>query len=354
MKIIHRNFKEGKIKLSPENLDDLWYLKSVIFSGDNVTGVSYRRIKDDEKLRADKGQRVRMFLGLDVKEVEFSPYSSSLRINGIITSGPEDLISYGTYHTMDVRLNDTITIKKTKWLKWHLDRLKEAEMASKAPMVLIVCIEDGEAEFGIVRRYGMDFPVRISVSVSGKRYDKQHDATVKDFYSQVSVKIQEMVAKDGFEVVILCGPGFYKDNLLDYIKQKNPGTAEICHLEATGSPGRVGIQEILKRKVLERIVKEDRLTLETGLVERVFEEVSKGTGLSTYGLTQVNQALEIGAVETLLVSDNFIRKYKNSDGLIEKARNIRAQVIIVSTEHEGGERLEAIGGIAGILRFALR
>ncbi len=30
MKIIHRDMKEGKIKIKPENLDDLWYLKSVI------------------------------------------------------------------------------------------------------------------------------------------------------------------------------------------------------------------------------------------------------------------------------------------------------------------------------------
>ena len=352
MKVLHRNLKEGKVKLGPENLDDLWYLKSIICEGDLVSGRSYRRKKDEEKKRADKGVRVPISLDLRVESTDFARYTMRLRVTGKIEKGPED-ISMGSFHTIDVKPNDRITITKERWRGWELDRIKEAEKASKTPLVLIVCVEDGDAEFAIIRRYGVDFIARVSVNISGKRVAKEHETTMKEFLGTASKKIGGVLKTEDVHAILICGPGFVKEHLLAFIKEKYPAIAERCYMEGAGSGGRTGVQEVLKRGVVERIVTDSRVSYETGLVERLLEEISKSNGLAAYGLDEVKKAMEYGAVENLLISDEFLRKYEGSDRLIESVKGKKGEAVIVSMEHEAGERLQKIGGIAAILRFPI-
>ncbi len=352
MKIIHRNLKEGKIKIKPENLDDLWYLKSIIETGDLVSSKTYRRVKDDTKLRADTGTRKLVFLSIQVDDVEFHTYINRLRVSGIIKAGPEDTISLGSHHTVEIKPNDVFSITK-HWKKWQLDRLKEAVESAKEPLVMIVGLEEGEAEFALIRKYGIDFVVRVTTSVSGKKDAKAHEIKAKEFYGEVAKKITEVLKQEGINTMILCGPGFAKDNLLDFLKEKDPQTAKLAHMESAGTGGRVGIQEVIKKGVIDRVVEESRVTYETVLMEKVLSEISKNTNLATYGLSEVKNAIKYGAIETLLLSDVFLRKYGSVDGLIEETKKKKGDVAIISTEHEAGEKLEAIGGIAAVLRFPI-
>ncbi|MEE8168061.1 MAG: mRNA surveillance protein pelota [Candidatus Hydrothermarchaeales archaeon] len=350
MKIIHRDKKEGVIKLKPEVLDDLWYLKSVIQEGDLVSGRSYRRIRDEEKLRADKGERVPVSLDIAVENVEFHPSINRLRITGKIKKGPEDLISLEAYHTLDVQLNNVISIKK-EWKQWQFERLKEAEKAAKTPLALVVAVEDGEAEFALMRRYGVDFIVRITSPVSGKRLEKEHEVSVKEFYAKVASKLQELFKKEDIKGIIIGGPGFTKENLLAHLKDRYPKVAEICRLEGTGSGGKTGVYEVIKRGAVERVAEDSRVSLETMLVERLFKEIAKDSGLCAYGLKEVRSALDYGAVEKLLLSDVYLRTDEECDKFIKKVKKAGGEAIIVSTEHEAGERLQSLGGIAALLRF---
>jgi protein pelota len=351
MRILYHNLKEGKIKVQPETLDDLWYLKTLIKEGDLVSGRSYRRVRDEEKLRADKGVRVPVFLEIRVENTELAKYINRLRVTGTIEHGPEDLITLGAFHTIEVEPNDAITIVKEKWRRWELERLREAEKAGITPLVLIACLEEGEAEFVMVRRYGLDFVARVTTTIPGKRVVREHEASLRQFYTEVSGKIEEVLEKEDIRAIVICGPGFAKDNLLAYLKEKHPRIAGICYVESTGTGGRAGIQEVLKRGVIERIVKESRVSLETKLVEQLFVEIGKDSGLATYGIEEVKKAIEYGAVEKLLITDALLRVFEGSDRLIEKTRQMRGKAIVVSTEHEAGERLQWVGGIAALLRF---
>lgn len=352
MRIIHRDLKEGKLKIKPENLDDLWYLKSIIEGNDLIFAKSYRRVRDETKARADKGERKPVFIGLRVEDVAFHRYSNRIRVLGRIEEGPEDVISLGAHHTVEIGPHDVITIVK-EWRKWQLDRLKEAEKSAKVPLVLIAGIEEGEVEFAIIRRYGVDFITRIARSIPGKRVEKDHEVAIKGFYGEVVKQIEEILEKEEVNAVIICGPGFAKDNILALLKDKNLGVAKITYLEGTGTGGRVGIQEALKRGVVDRVIEESRVSYETRIVERLFKEIIKSNALATYGLKEVRKAIEYGAIKSLLISDKFLRKHKKADELIEKTKGIKGDVVIISTGHEAGERLESLGGIAALLRFAI-
>jgi len=54
----------------------------------------------------------------------------------------------------------------------------------------------------------------------------------------------------------------------------------------------------------------------------------------------------------VLVSDALIRDERVAR-LLEEAERINAQVVVLSSEFEPGDRLNALGGIAALLRYPL-
>ncbi len=49
-----------------------------------------------------------------------------------------------------------MTIQKPRWREHHLERLREAVEASKRAKVMIVVIDDGEADMAVIREYGVE------------------------------------------------------------------------------------------------------------------------------------------------------------------------------------------------------
>mmetsp|Transcript_3525 Transcript_3525/g.8394 ORF Transcript_3525/g.8394 Transcript_3525/m.8394 type:complete len:114 (-) Transcript_3525:376-717(-) len=77
-----------------------------------------------------------------------------------------------------------------------------------------------------------------------------------------------------------------------------------------------------------------------------------------YGPGHVNAAAELGAVQTLLITDgvfrvNDIQKRRAITRLVEGVREAGGEVLIFSTMHVSGQQLEKLTGIAAILRFPL-
>ena len=74
---------------------------------------------------------------------------------------------------------------------------------------------------------------------------------------------------------------------------------------------------------------------------------------NAYGPAEVQEAADAGAIETLLVSDAVVR----NPGIEEVMRTVesaRGTVVLVSRHHEAGQKLEALGGVAALLRFAIK
>jgi protein pelota len=341
-----RHYKE-ETKIRVEDLDDLWYIRSVLEKGDEVSGSSYRRLKDETKTRADKGQRIRVFLGVKHVDSDFHEHSKTLRVTGPLSQSSDPIVTLGSYHTLEIGVGDTITIKKS-WKRWQLERLKEAEKTSKVGLILVVAVEEGEADFAVLRRFGIDYAFRISKTLAGKEMEEKYTESAMGFYDAVTKKIVEMKKKEGVEAVILCGPGFAKEKIFDRLKSRK---VDGVFLESAGCGGRAGIQEVLKRGAVSKIVEESRVAIETRLVEEVFTRIAKD-GLAAYGFKEVTSAANLGAVDTLLVTYAFLRKH-NPDALMERVKGRRGEILVVSQEHDAGERLEAIGGIAALLRFPI-
>ena len=353
MRIVYQDTKKGVIEVVPETLDDLWHLSHIIEEGDLVSSLTSRRIQDStgERIRSDRGIKKTFFMGVRVEEISYHKYTGKLRATGTIELGPEDLVPLGSHHTLDLKLNNSVKIKKERWSKWNIKRLKDAIKASKKPSALIVAIEDDTADIGIVRQYGIDYFGPIIGRVSGKRIvQKNRKQAINDFFTELAETIEKF--KD-VKAIIIAGPGFSKGDFLDFLNQKYPEKAKISFLESTGAGGRSGIAEVLKKGLIEKMATEGRIAQEIRYVEKVLEEIGKASQTVAYGKKEVTQAVQTGAAETLLVIDEMVR-YKDVEDLMDQVENMSGKVMIISSEHDGGKQLASLGGMAALLRYGLK
>jgi protein pelota len=352
MRIVHQDAKRGLIELFPETLDDLWHLSHLIEPGDLVSSRTTRRIQDTtgERLRSDRGIKKTFFMGIRVESINFHKYTGKLRAKGVIEKGPEDLVSLGSHHTLDLKLNNSVKIQKERWSRWHRKRIKEAIDASKIPKALVVVIEDDNADMGILRQYGVEYYGPIIGGISGKRMvQKNRQQVINNFYEEIVNTIKKF---EGIEGMVIAGPGFGKNDFYQFISQKYPDIARISRLESTGAGGRSGIHEVLQKGILEEMATEGRIAEEIRMMARVLEEIGKTSNMVTYGKKEVKTAAEAGAVEELLVIDEMLRE-EDVEKIMDLVENLGGKVMVLSSEHDGGKQLGALGGLAALLRYAL-
>lgn len=347
MRIIYKDLENNRIKLQTENLNDLWHLQHIISPNDIITSTTWRRKKTEtDKIRSERQEKERVKLSLRTKEVEFHKFSNKLRVLGKIEKGPD----IGEHHTINLDTDSKFTLTK-EWKPDHLERLEEAVKASNRPKVLLVALDDETATFGLIRQYGLEQLGEINSTTSGKMYESDRETSEKEYFGEVCSTIKNYVKSKNTPSIIIAGPGFAKKEVLSILQDKYPKIAEKTHLGNTSGPGKTGLNEIIRRGIVKRVSEEDRASYETELIEKMLEEVSKN-GKATYGVKKVENAVEIGAVEKLLVSDKKLRKDRGKlEPLIERTRNTGGDIVIVSSDHESGEQLARMGGVGALLRY---
>jgi protein pelota len=344
MKILKKDlrFNEGEISLITESLDDLWHLKYILEPQDIVFAFTKRRIEGaTDKLRPEKADKKTVRLGIQVEKVEFHKFSNRLRVHGIIVEG----IDSGAYHTLNIEEGTNLSIIK-KWKNDQLERIREAEIASRRPRVIIATIEEGEACIGMVRQFGVEESSSLRQSL-GKREGNQRN----EFFGELTAQLKW--AADKVDAVILAGPGFTKEDFLDFVKTREPELAKKIVLEDTSSIGVSGFQEVLRRGAVDRIMEESRIGREAIVIEELMKEISTN-GKVAYGMDDVRNAQSLGAIETLLITDELLRTERegnNIDGFLKAVEHSQGRIVVFSTEFEPGKKLESLGGIAALLRF---
>ncbi|MHA1771098.1 MAG: mRNA surveillance protein pelota [Candidatus Thorarchaeota archaeon] len=360
MKILKRNLKEGRITVKIETLDDLWHLYNTVVSGDRVIARTTRRIRvGSEDDRKQESVRKPMTLVIQVENVSFHNFSNRVRIKGKILDGPTDLISIGSYHTINIEMGNTLTIIKDHWPRYLLDRLKNAEKSGTSPIALLVTIEDGTAEILLAADFGIREVVRIRTNISRKRGDqKSYDASMREFFQEVVVGVRTALEQNNIGLIVICGPGFVKDHFHDFLKSMRIKGLPPVAVEATNTTGIPAAKEILYKGVISRTLSDLKIETETQLVEEVLTHIAKDDGLATYGDAEVAKAAQYGAIEHLLITDKKLRgaeddKRRWLDRVIKDTEKAAGKLHIVSTEHPAGDQLDHISGIAAILRFKI-
>jgi peptide chain release factor subunit 1 len=225
---------------------------------------------------------------------------------------------------------------------------------------------------------------------SARRFERLIEIAAHEYYKKVaSVANESFLSRKDLVGILVGGPGptkefFVKSEYLHYELQK-----KIIDTFDVGYTDEYGLKELVEKA--RESLKDIDLMREKDLMQKLFEEIRRPDGgLSIYGEDQVKNALMIGAVDTLILSEDLrrvklkltcpscgakkealakdstedvrcdkcsaIMKVDEVDDLVGELHKIAGQnntkVEFVSGEsEEGGLLLKAFGGIAGILRF---
>ncbi len=343
MRVLHRDPRTGEIKLRVENADDLWHLSNLVQPGDQVRASTYRREESKtDKIRPEKAEKIRVTLTIRVEKTEFQAFTDRLRISGVIVDAPQDL---GRHHTLNVAVDDVLSIIKT-WKRHELQRIDEAVAATQKPLVTFLSLDDEEALLAQLRQYGVQELATIRAPGHGKMFDTGDAETV--YFEDILGKLKTSPLG---EALVLVGPGFARESFLAFLQAHDAGLAAKVVSQGTSQPGMRGIQEALRSGMGTKLFADSRVALETQLVEKVLEAIATNRPVA-YGRQEVDQAIDAGAVETLLVSDSVVHDL-GIERMMHAVEDARGKVVLVSPHHEAGAKLEGLGGVAALLRFPI-
>jgi protein pelota len=355
MKILRKNMKAGFIRMKTETPEDPWHLEKILKPGDVVTAKTTRRKTIKRGSELVRGERVTTTLAIELErsqlvrgervtttlaiELERSQLEAGqLRLRGRIVDGPKDM-ELASYHSISITPYMEVVVKKEAWTRQQLDRLKKAGV--KEPLLFICVLDRDSADFASLKETGLDMLGSIgSRKILGKEDDRS------EYYAEIA-KILNEEAKT-HNAVIVAGPGFEKENLFNYMKDNKHEVVKSISIENASHTGRTGIQEVIKTSA-NKVLKQTRVAKETELVERLLELIGKN-GLVTYGKDQVRQAGLSGAIDTLLVSEEMVPE---NEGLMDSVEKMAGKVMIITSNHEAGERFLYLGGIGAFLRYKM-
>jgi protein pelota len=355
LKIIEKDLRKGFIKLAPDSLDDLWHLYNLIYKGDEVYAYTSRSLKSDTDYSRPKGgERVSVFMGIKVESVGWDKFLGKLRVHGVICHAPE-IIPSG-HHTINISLNQPLTIVKKEWPKHLLDRLTVASESEKP--LLILSIDDEGFAIAETKQYGVEVRIEERMKLPGKlESDKRVEAT-KGYFGQVLKNLTQLWSPNHNPIIII-GAGFIKNDFANFLAEEAHDVSKsVFDVKSVNNGGVAGIYEALRSGVLLKAEKQLHVVEETEVMEEVMKRLGKGESMVTYGMEEIEKALQVGAIQQLIVADNLLRDSDDQqrmhlEEIMHDIEKRNGKINVVSTEHEAGSKLLSLGGIAALLRYPL-
>jgi len=340
-----------RVEVVPETLDDLWHLSYVVEPGDLVSGDTTRRIqRNDDNLRDKGGEREPMWLQIAVTDIEFAKFANRLRIGGeIVDCSREDQLHF--HHTLNVEEHDELEIEK-RWKPDQNDRLEEAAEATDNPDVAIATVEEGQAHVHTVAQYGTEERASITSTTGKGEYSRPRD--------ELFAELAAVLKRQDVDAYILAGPGFTKQDALDYFEDEIPEVAAEITTVDTSAVGDRGVHEVLKRGAVEDVQQQTRIAEEAEYIDELMARIGEGAEVA-YGPEEVAKAADFGAIAELLVLDERLRLERAGEGdwdidvdrVIETTEQKGGDVTVFSNEFAPGQQLANLGGIAALLRYRL-
>lgn len=343
MKILKKELKYGKVVVQAQNLDDLWYLSQTVLKGDTAIGKTTRKVRLGS---AEEAAKKTYTLSIAVEDVKFE--AQALRISGTTTEPNED-IPKGAHHTITIEAGDVLTVIKERWQKYQLDRLQQATQEQLKALVVVFdresCILAG------LKSRGYDVITELKGKVRKKDYGT---STAANFYKEIITAAKDYDERNKPDKIVLASPAFWKEELLNELKSdpKADSLKKKIVLATCSSVSENAIDEVLKRPEMDTVLASAMAAKEMKLVDEAMTEIARD-GKVAYGTKEVENAVAAAAVEKLLITDTTIYKNKSSEQLMKKAEDNGGKVFIINSENAAGQKLDALGGMAAILRYKI-
>lgn len=286
---------------------------------------------------------------------------------------------------------------------FHTEFLKE--ILKEETYIGIISIDTSEAGLGLLYGDRVDVAEVLTSGVSGKhraggqsarRFERLREMEINEFFHRVGKHATKLfLEENNITKLIISGPGPTKDDFLkgEYLHYQLRD--KIVAVIDTSYAGEEGIRETVMKA--EKVLEDLRLVEEMKLVQNFLREVSKENGLAVYGIRAIENSLNQGKADAIIVvedlnmivlkvkckycgrekveyitreeyikrkqeiittactgcqrTDYEIEEEDYIEYIARKADMIGAKVEVISSKTEAGTMLKNFGGIGAILKY---
>lgn len=367
MKLRRKEFEKdgkGSCTLSAEESEDLWHLYNLVAVGDEVKAITYRKVmREDGKSSETKKLR----LTIEVKGVEYDADGGAIRFSGTISEENEH-VRMGAHHTIEIELHEAITITKDCWDDIFIQQLQDATDISKSAEVSVILMEakdSGVANLTLMTNVLAKRVGKVEQALPKKRITStQLDKAMERFFVAMYNAMREKLNLDVVKCVVLGGPGSTKTEFLKWMQAyaMKQGDKDIDKAKSmfvavdTTSIHNQGLDEILNDPQVASRIANTKAAQHLKAIDECLKRLSNTPEMACYGPAQVKNAFEMGAIDTMMVSDALFRnssvqvrrEYVN---LVSEVKASGSTAYVFSSGHVTGQKLKELGDIAANLRF---
>lgn len=186
---------------------------------------------------------------------------------------------------------------------------------------------------------------------SAARFERLREGAKIEHFKKVAEYMKEQfLGKKEVKGIIVGGPGPTKYDFVDSGYITTEVKNKIIAIKDLSYTGEFGLQELVDNS--QDVLSQEELVEEKRIMEKFFELLAKSPGMVSYGEKEVMSNLKMGAVGTLLLSEDL--NDDKIEGFEEEAKKVGSEVKIISTETREGVQLREIGKVAAILRYEIK
>lgn len=224
----------------------------------------------------------------------------------------------------------------------------------------LVAIDKSEATIGLLIGSHLKVIKQLNSTVPGKfkaggqsaqRFARIREGAAIEFYKRVAdVLVQEFTYMKELKGIIVGGPGTTKQNFVDgnyineQIKQKILGLKDVTYTNA------YGLQELAN--ISEDLLSDTEVGEERKILQNFLNILGKTPNMVGYGFDVIKLALEMGAVDDLIIVENCA-----TDEQLEELSTLQeasgAKLHLVTNKTPEGVQMEGLTGFGAILRYPI-
>ncbi len=262
----------------------------------------------------------------------------------------------------------------------------------------LITVDKSEAAVGFLRGSHIQVYKKLESLVppktkaggqSAQRFERVREGLLLSFLKEVAeIAASAFRGEEDLRGILIGGPGPIKEKLVNEILPHDL-KEKVIAIKDTGYSGTEALEELVERA--EDELKDARVSKEKRILRKFFLQLAKDTGLAVYGLEETMNALQMGAVETLIISEDapyiaikaicpscgheeekILKKGEEIPSTCPKcsfqlqveeimiedyfqkiAENWGTEVVVVSSSTQEGAQFLSLGGVGGILRYKL-
>lgn len=234
------------------------------------------------------------------------------------------------------------------------------EMDANETTYGLISIDKSEATVGllvgstikVIRSLNSTVPGKFRTGgQSAQRFERIREGAAVEFYKRVAdVVTNEFTYMSNLKGIIVGGPGTTKNNFVDgsylneQLKGKVLGIKDITYTNA------FGLKELADKA--EDILSESEVMEERRVLQEFLSALGKDPHTVAYGYDATKQALEMGAVDKLILIDEMVE-----DDVLEELSALqessKSELHLVTDKTPEGVQFRGLTGVGAVLRFPL-